>query len=125
MIVVKGGDNVQALPSQLTLRQKLEAFIKYKSTQVIALFSGIAGLWLVVPDDLKADIFSEFPLLAKWKTLIYFAAFAYAFYQKRMDTQVVSVAPVATSNTVDLPPPLVLAPSQDAPLVPTVVTPNA
>lgn len=117
MIVVKG-QTVQSLPSDLTLKQKLEAFVKYHTTQVLAFFASIYGVWQLVPDDVKADLFSSFPAVAKYKSVIYIVGAGVAFYFARMQSQVVQVTPQPDVLTPAQVQPMVLVPAVQ-PVAPT------
>lgn len=110
MIVVKG-QTVQSLPSDLTLKQKLEAFVKYHTTQVLAFFAGIYGVWALVPDEVKNDLYTNFPLFNKYKSLIFIAGLGITFYYNRMKSQVVQVTPQPDVLTPAQVQPMVLVPA--------------
>lgn len=116
MIVVKG-EAVQSLPSTLTFRQRITAFLKYQSTQAMAFFGAVAIAWQTVPDDIKTEVFGTFyPMLHRIGALAFVIGAVVTVYKTRMNTQVVTVPPVPDPATATpVPPPLVLVPAVAAP----------
>lgn len=104
MIVVKG--QAKEL-HELTFAQKCEAFVKFHTTQALALFAGIYAFWQVVPDDVKADLLADMPWIAKYKTQIYVVSLALVFYKTKMGAQTIPVRPSAADAVpTDEPPPV-------------------
>lgn len=90
MIVTKSTSTTLKL-DELTLRQKLSAFFQYATTYFIAFFGGLYAFWQFMPDDLKADLFSQFPAIAKYKTIVYLLSFAIGYYYVKMKPQTITV----------------------------------
>lgn len=91
MIVLKAtGQEVQS--EALKFRQRVEAFVKFHTTQVVALFFGLASLWGQVPFEIKQGLYDTFPTLGKWRWFIAFVCFCVSFYIAKMSTQVVAVS---------------------------------
>lgn len=91
MIVLKTTGQEIAV-SALKFRQKLEAFVKYHTTQVVVAFVGLAGIWDIVPADMKASLFDQFPIIGKWKVVIALVVFLCSLYKAKMAAQTVTVS---------------------------------
>lgn len=107
MIVVKGV-GVQIDAEFLTFKQKVIAFVKFHSTQVLFIWGVIYGTWQVIPDDVKLDLFGVMPPIAhKALSLLFVMSLAVGVYKAKMSTQTVEVPPPKNDA---FPPPVVNPP---------------